>query len=86
MPPIIVLFVLVLVPVLLLRLFDGQKEFNPRIILFSTFRWPTTLRFYQHFHDARHGTTRLLAKLENELRNWLNKPINLEQFHPRRSA
>jgi len=34
-------------------LYGGEKEYNPIVILFPPFRWPTTLRFYQPFRNAR---------------------------------
>ena len=71
---------------ILFALFGGEREYNPMIILFTPFHWPTTLRFHQPFRDARHGKAEPLTNLEQKLTDWLNKPINLKKFHPRKSA
>ncbi len=67
-------------------LFRGEKEYNPLILFFRPFRWPTKLRFYQPFRDARHGKYGPLCDTENELAVWLNQPIDLKQYHPRQSV
>ena len=66
--------------------FKGEKEYNPMIVLFTPFRWPKTLRFYQAFRDARHGREAPLRDLENELSLWIDQPLDLEEFHPCESA
>jgi len=67
-------------------LFKGEKEYNPMILFFRPFHWPKRLRFYRPFHDGRHGKYGPLCDLENELADWLNQPIDLIQFHPRKSV
>jgi len=66
--------------------FKGNGHENPIIFLFKPFRWPTKLHFYQSFRDARHGKYGPLCDLENELADWLHQPVDLIQFHPRKSA
>jgi len=66
--------------------FAGERDFNPMIIFFRPFRWPKTLRFYQPFHDARHGKTKPLQKLEQELSILIDQQIILQQLYPRQSV
>jgi len=66
--------------------FAGERDFNPMIIFFRPFRWPTTLRFFQPFRDAKHGKTKPLCNLEKNLSDRLCIPIDLKQFHPRKSV
>jgi hypothetical protein len=43
------------VPVLLFRMFGGQREFNPLAMVFRPFRWPQRFRFYTPFVAFKHG-------------------------------
>jgi len=59
---------------------------NPLILWLTPFRWPKRLCFYRPFHDARHGKTKPLQKLEQELSVLIDQQISLEHLYPRQSA
>jgi hypothetical protein len=37
------------------RMFAGDYDFNPLVIVFPPFRWPRRFRFYQAFRAFKHG-------------------------------
>ncbi len=67
-------------------LFKGEKEYNPMILFFRPLHWPKIFRFYRPFHDARHGKTASLQKLESELSILIDETISLEHLYPKKSA
>ena len=54
-------------PVLLFRMFAGDRNFNPIVILFEPFSWPRQFRFYEAFRAFKHGRPEAVEKLRLEL-------------------
>ena len=53
------------------RHFGGRREFNPMAIVFRPFRFRTIFRFFRPFHDLKRGKLEPLARIENELFQYL---------------
>lgn len=68
------------------QVFSGAKEYNPMLFLFSPFRWPKRVRFYQAFRDFRHGNESTLSGVERQLSEILNQPVNPDDFRLRSST
>jgi len=52
------------VSVMLFRYFAGKKEFNPIGLVFERFNVVERYRFWQPFHDAKHGCPEALQLVE----------------------
>ena len=61
-------------PVLLLRMFAGDRNFNPLVIVFEPFSWPRQFRFYEAFRAFKHGRPEEVEKLRQELFACLDQP------------
>ena len=66
--------------------FKGEKDFNPMLLQILPFRWPKRIRFYQAFHDSKHGKHETLIRLEADLSSLLKQHIELTAYHPRTSV
>ncbi len=55
-------------PAHILRVFGGDREFNPIVILFRPFRFAKRFRFWKPFRHWKHGRTDALELLVNDLR------------------
>lgn len=49
------------------RLFGGDREFNPMVIVFRPLRWTKTFRFWKAFRDYKHGKEGPLETLQREM-------------------
>lgn len=49
------------------RIFGGEREFNPLVILFRPFRFAKTLRFWPAFKESKHGHPEAVFALREEL-------------------
>ena len=65
------------------KLFGGDREFNPMIILLPPFRWPKYIRFQSAFKNAKHGKVQQLRSCEQMLADFLGQPVCLDRFDPR---
>jgi hypothetical protein len=46
---------------------DGQRNFNPAIVVFRHLESPLVFRFFYAFHEARNGRGEYVAKLESKV-------------------
>jgi hypothetical protein len=53
-------------PVLLFRVFAGDRSFNPVAIVFEPLRWPRSFRFYKAFKASKHGRPEEVERLRLE--------------------
>jgi hypothetical protein len=53
--------------VLAFQYFGGRRGFNPMAVVFRPFRLARTFRFYEPFHEFKHGNTAPVTKMEREL-------------------
>ena len=53
--------------VLAFRHFGGYRAFNPLAVVFRPLRFARRFRFYEPFHDYKHGKTETLTQMETEL-------------------
>ena len=53
-------------PVILVRVFGGSREFNPMAIVFEPLLWPRRFRFYKAFRSFKHGRPEDVEKLRLE--------------------
>lgn len=53
-------------PVILLRVFGGSREFNPIAIVFEPLLWPRRFRFYKAFRSFKHGTPDDVEQIRRE--------------------
>ena len=54
------------------RYFGGSREFNPMAIVFRPFRLRRVFRFFQPFHDLKHGKLDSLARVETDFFQYLH--------------
>ena len=53
-------------PVILVQVFGGSREFNPMAIVFEPLLWPRRFRFYKAFRSFKHGHPEDVEKLRLE--------------------
>ena len=53
--------------VLAFRYFGGRRNFNPMAIVFRPFRFVKTYRFFEAFHEFKHGDSQKVDKLKRDL-------------------
>ena len=49
------------------RMFKGERDFNPMVLVFKPFHWPKSFRFYDSFIQHKHGREQPLIALEKQL-------------------
>lgn len=60
--------------VLAFRRFGGWRAFNPLAVVFEPFRPAKVFRFFEPFHDAKHGNPSRLTQLQAQLFEASNVP------------
>ncbi len=68
------------------QLFKSGKDYNPMLVRFPAFRLPRRIGFYEAFRDAKHGDPYLLLEIEKRPSSFTGEPIDLTEFHPRKSV
>jgi hypothetical protein len=53
--------------VLAFRYFGGYREFNPMAVVFCPFRLAKVFRFYEPFHEFKHGNPEAVIRMESDL-------------------
>lgn len=49
------------------EIYCGSHDFNPCVVVFRGLQQPLVFRFYEAFHQAKHGRTQYLEELESKL-------------------
>jgi hypothetical protein len=55
------------------RMFAGDHDFNPMVIVFPPFRWPRRFRFYEAFRTFKHGRHESVERIRTDLLGLLDQ-------------
>jgi hypothetical protein len=62
--------------------FGGSREFNPLAVVFCPLRRTRKFRFWQPFHDLKHGQPQALRKMEKDLFELIRVPYDEKATNP----